>query len=80
MASGQDAPPTLVVTGRFRREREGISWIRVDIQFKLWYVDFSVWRRRIRKVAADGNELGPLPYQTVLSRFCELQEKEEGSY
>ena len=29
---------------------------------------------------ADGNELGPQPYQTVLSRFCELQEKEEGSY
>ena len=25
----------------------------------------------------DGYELGPLPYQTVLSRFSELQEKEE---
>ena len=28
--------------------------------------------------AADGYELGPLPYQTVLSRFTELQEEEEG--
>ena len=25
----------------------------------------------------DGYELGPLPYQTVLSRFSELQPKEE---
>ena len=31
------------------------------------------------RTAADGYELGPLPYQTVLSRFCELQDKEEGS-
>ena len=29
--------------------------------------------------ADDGYELGPLPYQTVLSRFSELQDKEEGS-
>lgn len=29
--------------------------------------------------ADDGYELGPLPYQTVMSRFCELQEKEDGS-
>ena len=28
--------------------------------------------------ADDGYELGPLPYQTVMSRFCELQEKEDG--
>ena len=28
---------------------------------------------------ADGYELGPLPYQTVLSRFNEIQDKEEGS-
>lgn len=29
--------------------------------------------------SVDGYELGPLPYQTVLSRFNELQEEEAGS-
>jgi hypothetical protein len=28
-----------------------------------------------QRSAKDGYELGPFPYQTVLSRFAELQEK-----
>ena len=33
----------------------------------------------LQRSEVDGYELGPLPYQTVLSRFREMQPEEEGS-
>ena len=33
----------------------------------------------LQRSEGDGYELGPLPYQTVLSRFREMQPEEEGS-
>ena len=37
-------------------------------------IQMSEYKQRSQE---DGYELGPIPYQTVMSRFCELQPEED---